>query len=206
MATSYLAGLALGLALIVPIGAQNVFVVGQSLSVGWPRAGWSVVAASCCDSLLILAGAAGVSGLLTGFPALRGVLLLGGATFLGYLGVQAWCSSAMALRLEAGEVLNTRIMIRRTVVVSLLNPHAILDTVGVIGAAVAAQPETSRAVFAGGTVSASWLWFLLLAAGAAAARRFLTPRRALWFERVSGSIMILFGVVLLREFIELIMS
>ena len=72
MEATYLAGLALGLALIVPIGAQNVFVVGQGLAVGWPRAGWAVVAAGCCDTLLILAGAAGVAGLLTGFPVLRG--------------------------------------------------------------------------------------------------------------------------------------
>jgi len=86
METAYLAGLALGLALIVPIGAQNVFVVGQGLAVGWPRAGWAVVAAGSCDTLLILAGAAGVSGLLTGIPALRGALLLGGAAFLTYLG------------------------------------------------------------------------------------------------------------------------
>lgn len=55
METTYLAGLALGLALIVPIGAQNVFVVGQGLAVGWPRAGWAVIAAGCCDTLLILA-------------------------------------------------------------------------------------------------------------------------------------------------------
>ncbi|MFR9721888.1 LysE/ArgO family amino acid transporter [Streptomyces sp. MS19] len=204
MATTYLAGLALGLALIVPIGAQNVFVVGQGLAVGWPRACWAVAAAGCCDTLLILAGAAGASGLLNGFPALRGVLLLGGAAFLTYLGLQAWRSGATTLSLEAGDVLSARTVIRRTVAVSLLNPHAILDTVGVIGAAVAAQPEASRTVFAGGTVSASWLWFLLLAAGAAATRRFLTPRKALWFERISGTIMLFFAALLLYEFITFV--
>jgi L-lysine exporter family protein LysE/ArgO len=184
MELAYLAGLALGLALIVPIGAQNVFVVGQGLAVGWPRAGWAVVAAGCCDSVLIVGGAAGVSGLLTGFPAVRGALLLGGTAFLAYLGTQSW----------------------RTAAVSLLNPHAILDTVGVIGAAVAAQPHASRAVFALGSVTASWLWFLLLAGGAAGMRRYLTPRRAVWFERISGTIMLIFAVVLLVEFIQVIHS
>jgi L-lysine exporter family protein LysE/ArgO len=61
-------------------------------------------------------------------------------------------------------------------------------------------------VFASGTVSASWLWFLLLAGGAAAARRFLTPRRALWFERISGAVMILFGALPLTEFIVLVVG
>jgi L-lysine exporter family protein LysE/ArgO len=202
--TAYLAGLALGLALIMPIGAQNVFIVGQGLAVGWPRAGWAVVAAGCCDTLLILAGAAGVSGLLAGVPALRGVLLLGGAVFLVYLAVQSWRSSAVALALETGETLPPGTVLRRTVAVSLLNPHAILDTVGVIGAAVAAQPETSRALFAGGTVSASWLWFLILAVGAAALRRRLTPRRARWFERASGAVMLFFAGLLAWEFVHFV--
>ena len=200
MEATYLAGLALGLALIVPIGAQNVFVVGQGLAVGWPRAGWTVLAAGCCDTLLIVTGAAGVSGLLTGLPALRGALLLGGAAFLTFLGVQSWRSPAAATRLEASEALAARSVIRRTVAVSLLNPHAILDTVGVIGSAVAAQADTARLLFAGGAVSASWLWFLFLAAAATAMRRYLTPRRALWFERISGTVMLLFALALLQEF------
>jgi L-lysine exporter family protein LysE/ArgO len=203
---AYLAGLALGLALIVPIGAQNVFVVGQGLAVGWPRAVWSAVAAGCCDTLLIVVGAAGVSGLLGGFPALRGALLLGGAAFLGYLGVQSWRNTVGAERLQAGEALAPGRVIRRTVAVSLLNPHAILDTVGVIGAAIAAQPPSSRTLFASGAVTASWLWFFLLAAGAAGMRRYMTPRRAQWFDRASGAIMLLFGAILLAEFIQLMVA
>jgi L-lysine exporter family protein LysE/ArgO len=204
MEFAYLAGLALGLALILPIGAQNVFVVGQGLAVGWPRAGWAVVAAACCDTLLIVVGAAGVSGLLAGFPAVRGVLLLGGVAFLGYLGVRSWRDATGAERLHAGAALRPGRVVRRTVAVSLLNPHAILDTVGVIGAAVAAQPSGSRALFAFGTVTASWLWFLLLAGGAAGMRRYLTPGRARWFERISGSVMLVFAALLLGEFVQLV--
>ena len=129
--------------------------MGQGLAVGWPRAVWAAVAAGCCDTLLIVVGAAGVSGLLVGFPALRGVLLLGGAAFLGYLGVQSWWNTVGADRLQAGEVLSPGRIIRRTIAVSLLNPHAILDTVGVIGAAIAAQPSGSRTLFASGAVTAT---------------------------------------------------
>jgi arginine exporter protein ArgO len=46
--------------------------------------------------------------------------------------------------------------------VSLLNPNAILDTVGVIGAAIAAQEVTGRTAFAGGALTASWVWFVAL--------------------------------------------
>lgn len=100
------------------IGAKNVFVVGLASP-------WSAKGRLVRDGRRMLrhtgrpGRAAGVSGLLTGFPALRGVLLLGGAAFLGYLGTQAWRSSASALSREAGQMLSARTVTRRTVAVSL---------------------------------------------------------------------------------------
>jgi L-lysine exporter family protein LysE/ArgO len=197
---AYLGGLALGLGLIVPIGPQNVFVIGQGLAVGVPRALWAAVAAALCDSLLIVLGAAGVSGVLVAVPAARSVLLAGGAAFLTYLGLKSLRSKGSRLdepvRASAGQV------VRRTVSVSLLNPHAILDTVGVIGAAVAAAPARSRLAFAAGTVSASWLWFLFLAVGAAALRPVLTPRATVWFDRACGGVLLLFAVGLAVELLR----
>lgn len=52
----YFAGLALGLALIMPIGAQNVFLINQGLTVGISRALVAVGVAGLCDSLLIVVG------------------------------------------------------------------------------------------------------------------------------------------------------
>ncbi|HWG98509.1 MAG TPA: LysE family transporter [Pilimelia sp.] len=196
----YLSGLLLGLALIAPIGPQNVFIVGQGLAVGMPRALWAVLAAGFCDSLLIVAGAAGVSGIISAVPVVRLVLLAGGAVFLGYLGVQGLRSRGSRLEGLDAKPVAPRQVIAGTVTVSLLNPHAILDTVGVIGAAVAAQPADSRMLFAGGTLSASWLWFLFLAAAAAMLRRRLTPRATVWFDRASGLVMLFFAVLFSVEF------
>jgi L-lysine exporter family protein LysE/ArgO len=205
MTAAYLAGLLLGLALITPIGAQNVFVVGQGLAVGWPKAAWAVVAAGCCDTILIVCGAAGVSGLLNSFPGLRMSLLLGGALFLTHLGLRSWRTSEGLAGFATGDVLSGRQVMLRTVSVSMLNPHAILDTVGVMGSTIAAQPEDHRLLFASGAISASWLWFLFLAVGASNARRYMTPDRALWCERVSGTVMLLFAALLLRELVAEVM-
>lgn len=198
----YGAGLLLGLALIMPIGAQNVFVVGQGLAVGMPRALWAAVAAACCDTLLILLGAAGMSGLIGAVPAVRTTLLLAGAVFLTYLGVQSFRGSGGRLDGATSAPQPVSVVVRRSVSVSLLNPHAILDTVGVIGAAVVAQPAGSRVAFTVGTVSASWLWFLLLVVVATQVRRFLTPRATVWFDRVSGAIMLGFAVLFTVEFVR----
>jgi L-lysine exporter family protein LysE/ArgO len=201
----YLAGLALGFGLITPIGPQNVFVVGQGLSVGFRRAVWAVIAAGCCDTTLIIAGAAGVSGLLTASPAARTALLLAGAIFLSYLGTQALRRTDARLNDQAGPQHTPRQIFSRSVSVSLLNPHAILDTIGVIGTAVVAQPPGSRAWFAVGVISSSWLWFLFLAGAATRLRRYLRGPAVLWFDRFSGTVMLVFAAAFLIEFIHRIL-
>ncbi len=66
--------------------------------------------------------------------------------------------------------------LRTALALSLLNPHAWLDTVVLLGAIGAQQPgETGRYVFAAGAMSASLLWFSCLGLGA----RLLAPLFAL---------------------------
>lgn len=199
---SYFAGILLGLGLILPIGAQNVFIIGQGISVGLPRAIWAVVAAAVCDSLLILLGAAGVSALLEQVPEVRMALLLLGSVFLYVLGIRALRTRSRDV-LEVDERrLRPRHVISRTVAVSLLNPHAVIDTVGIIGAAVSAQPSSLRLAFGAGTATASWLWFTVLVVVAAGLRRVLTPSRRLWFDWASGLIMVAFGTLLAVELVR----
>ena len=81
---------------------------------------------------------------------------------------------------------------------SLLNPHAVLDTVGVIGGAVAraggrVASRRSRA----GAVTASWLWFLFLArCSRRASIEAVAVRPASGSPRASGALMLVFAVVL----------
>ena len=199
MMTAVLTGILLGLALIVPIGQQNVFVVGQGVALGMPRALVAVVAAACCDTLLILLGAGGVSVLLNQLPGLRPALLAAGALFLLFLGLRALRATPGENGFDSTSITKPSQVIARTVAVSLLNPHAILDTVGVLGAAIAAQPENARLFFGAGVVTASWLWFLVLAGAAALLRQALTPARRVWFDRFSGLIMLGFAGLLVSE-------
>lgn len=201
MTAAFFTGLALGLALIVPIGAQNVFVFGQGVALGMPRALWAVVGAAVCDTILIVLGAAGTSALLDSVPGLRPAMLLAGALFLTYLGVKSLRAKPTELDDEAG-VWSRGQVLRRTMAVSLLNPHAILDTVGVLGAAITAQAVGTRLPFALGAVTASWAWFLVLATAAHGLRRFMTKERRVWFDRVSGMILLVFAGWLAVEFVQ----
>lgn len=197
--TAYLSGLMLSLALIVPIGPQNIVVLNQGLVVGFPRSLFAVVFAGICDTLLIVVGAVGVGALLTGVPALRSAFLAVGAVFLLFLTWSAFRRSATEAP-AVGDDGPLRHVAMKIAGASLLNPHAILDTVVVIGSAIAAQRDDVRMSFAGGTLSASWLWFAFLVVAANAVRRFLTPNSVIWLDRLSGAILLFFAGVLAVEF------
>lgn len=47
--------------------------------------------------------------------------------------------------------------------VSLLNPHAIMDTVGVIGTSASVYSGSEKFLFSISTIMISWIWFILLA-------------------------------------------
>jgi L-lysine exporter family protein LysE/ArgO len=169
-------GLALGLALITPIGAQNLFVLEQGLRRGLRRA---------------------LPAVLAGSGGLRRALVAVGVVFLVGLGLRS-----LLARPEPVDVRSGGSVVARTIGVSLLNPHAVLDTVGVIGGAVAAQAAAHRLEFAAGAATASWLWFLALAATAALLQARLSARGRLWIARLSGAAMLLFAALLAREILR----
>jgi L-lysine exporter family protein LysE/ArgO len=193
----YLTGFLLGLALILPIGMQNLFVLQQGLLGGGPRVLLAVLSAGACDTLLILLGATGAAALLAAAPGLEAALLVAGAGFLAVLGARTLAAQPpRAARPGRG---GPAAVALQAVGVSLLNPHAVLDTVGVIGGAVAAQPPDGRVAFAAGAVTASWAWFLFLGAGATLLAPRLTAAVRRWIQRGSGLLMLGFaGLLALR--------
>ncbi|MDR1188154.1 MAG: LysE family transporter, partial [Bifidobacteriaceae bacterium] len=140
------AGFVLGLGLIVPIGSQNLYVLNQSLRLGLPRSLAVASAAAVCDIVLITVGSAGASVVLQRSQWLRLGLLVAGALFLAFLSVRSWrvpvgaSGNAAGTAAPASQESVLRVVLTACSV-SLLNPHAIIDTVGVIGAAVASAGE-----------------------------------------------------------------
>jgi len=198
----YLAGLLLGLGLILPIGSQNVYVLKSAVRIGLPRVLAVGLTAAACDALLISIGALGASAALAAAPLLRPALTAGGAALLLHLGVQGL--RAPLPEAEDGEGADSlpRAMLA-TVSASLLNPHAIIDTVGVIGLAISSA-VSGALPFALGTVSASLLWFgLLTLAGSLLASR-LTPRARQRIDRLSGALLLLFALRLAWEAVAML--
>jgi L-lysine exporter family protein LysE/ArgO len=177
---AFVHGFLLALALILPIGPQNAWVLEQGMtSRRWRDALPVAVAASLCDTLLIAAAVGGVSLVLVAAPVLRDVLRAAGVAFLAFMGYRMW-TAGDAVGTEAGrEGWTFGRRIRYTLSVSLLNPHAISDTVMVIGAGSAAYAAAhGRWAYALGAAVVSWLWFSALALAGRAVAPWVGGRRA----------------------------
>ena len=209
---AFLTGLILGLSMILPIGPQNLFVLQSGIIGGLRRGMIAAATAGVSDTALILVGAAGLSAVFTTVPALRLVLLWAGVVFLVYLGVSAFrtlpavpINATNATASATGQVPlpppipSSLRQIVTGIGVSWGNPHAILDTVAVLGSAIAAQGAASRGAFTAGTVTASWLFFLVLAVTGGVFGARLPASTQVWIRRASGGIMLVFATVLCVE-------
>ncbi len=197
---TFLTGFAMSAALIVAIGAQNLFVLRQGLK--REHVGPIVLLCGSVDALLIAAGVGGVGALLGAMPQLTMALTIGGALFLGWYGVKAFqrmmAPEAMSVSDQASVTLGRALA--ATAAFTFLNPHVYLDTVLLMGAAGAAQPMALRPVFVAGAACASFSWFTALGYGA----RMLTPlfaRPSAWrvLDAIVGATMLTLAASLIAR-------
>lgn len=169
-AGSYLAGLGVGLSLIMAIGAQNAFVLKQGLLRNHVFAVCLFCAAS--DAALIAAGVAGAGAIARNAPWFLQAMRWGGAAFLLWYGLRsaraAW-HGGEALQASTGAAPALGPTLATLAALTWLNPHVWLDTVVLIGSISSAQPD--RLGFALGAMSGSFLFFFSLGYGA----RLLAP-------------------------------
>jgi len=172
------AGLLTGLSLIVAIGAQNAYVLRQGLA----RQHVGLVVAICAlsDVVLIVAGVAGIGGVIEHAPWVLDVVRWLGVAFLTWYGVSSLLRARKPEALEAasGATVSRRGVAVRALALTWLNPHVYLDTVLLLGTIANHEGSTGRWWFAAGAATASILWFCGLGFGARYASRFLSSPRA----------------------------
>ncbi|MEY8710054.1 arginine transporter [Mangrovibacter phragmitis] len=197
----YLQGLALGAAMILPLGPQNAFVMNQGI-----RRQYHLMIAALCslsDLVLICAGIFGGSALLMQSPWLLALVTWGGVAFLLWYGWGAFKTVfSRDITLDEAQIAGQgrwRI-ITTMLAVTWLNPHVYLDTFVVLGSLGGQLATEPKRWFALGTVSASFLWFFglaLLAAWLAPRLRTQHAQRVINF--VVGSVMWFIALRLARE-------
>ncbi|MBI3731737.1 MAG: amino acid transporter [Burkholderiales bacterium] len=171
-----LKGMGMSAGLIMAIGSQNAHVLRMGLRK--QHVGLTVMICIVCEMLLILAGVAGIGGMINSQPVLLTMARWGGAAFLIWYGLRSLraAASQQSLVAEAGELsLTAGKAVLAVLGATLLNPHTYLDTVVLLGAIGGQQPGDGKYWFAVGAVLNATIWFAALGFGA----RLLAP----WFAK-----------------------
>lgn len=159
-------GIILAFGLILPLGVQNVFIFTQGATQpSLKRAMPAVVTAALCDTLLIIIAVFGLSLVLMQYDTLRTVIMGIGILFLVYMAYSIW-QTTPTIHTD-GEALSAKKQMMFAASVSILNPHALIDIIGVIGTSALAYSGAELLLFAGACIVVSWGWFFgLMAVGA----------------------------------------
>jgi len=153
-------GAALGISMIIPVGAQNSFIISQ----GMKKQHHILAASICvvCDVVLTISGVYGGSHLISSNDLLLNSITLCGTIFLL---TYASISLFRACRFEyndfktASVCFGKKSIILSTLAVTLLNPHVYLDTVVILGSVGATYEDVDKAYFVSGAIFSAMIWF-----------------------------------------------
>ncbi|WP_028212986.1 LysE/ArgO family amino acid transporter [Paraburkholderia mimosarum] len=197
-------GFLLGIVLFSAPGPKDALVLRQGASGG---SLWGVVAICViADAVLIAIGTAGVGVLLDSHPRVVSAMLLAGAAYLVWFGGQrmlACIRNTSTPNGVDGAPNIHRSLLNTTLMLSFANPYAWLDTIVLIGSTGAATPVAARPSFFIGTMSASCIWFMILATGARKLTGvFKSPKVWRWLDAAIALLMAYLTAGLLRDAIR----
>lgn len=196
-------GFLLALGLIIPLGVQNVFVFNQganhkSIQKSLPV----VVTAALCDTLLILLSVLGVSLILNHYPSLQLIIYVLGLFFLLYMAWTLW--NAKSTTTTHQTAMSAKKQIGFAMSVSLLNPHAIMDTIGVIGTSASLYSSHEKIAFTISTIIVSWVWFISLALiGKTVGNVDQSGKFILILNKVSCLIILIVAILIIKNIYEI---
>ncbi|MFH4731960.1 LysE/ArgO family amino acid transporter [Vibrio diabolicus] len=200
-----LQGFGLGASMIIPIGAQNAYVLNQGI-----KRNHHLTTATICsilDMIFISLGIFGGGAILSQNEILLTSVTLGGIAFLSFYGLLS-LKSAFKSDSESeskGEVVarGRRTVIFGALAVTVLNPHLYLDTVVILGSIGGQFEGHDRIAFALGTMMASFVWFYTLSIGAAKLGPTLSkPRVKKGIDIAVAVMMFTIAYILASELIE----
>ena len=157
-------GFILGAGMIIPIGAQNAFVLNQGI-----KRQYHLVAASICmlsDFILIGIGIYGGSQIISSSELAFTLLTWIGILFLvsyGFISFRAAMGGLYERQSESKSAKSLSKVVITCLAVTLLNPHVYIDTVVILGGVGGQFEDDAKLNFAFGCMLASIVWFYGLA-------------------------------------------
>ncbi len=196
MGSVFLEGMLLQASLIFALGPQNIFILESGLR----KRHHITVSFVCflCDLTLIMMGVAGAATLFNQFPEVKVIVGVAGVGFLILYGFEKIRFSERNFVFSADNALKftLKTAILSAVTFSIVNPHAYLDGIVLIGGYSSKFPALeSRLALGLGAAFFSLLWFLGLSIGASVLMPFFQNAKRMRFIMGSaGVVLILLSV------------
>lgn len=188
----FLEGMLLQASLIFALGPQNIFVLESGLK----RHYHLTVSFVCflCDLTLIMFGVAGAATFFNQFPQIKILVGILGVGFLILYGIgKLTHDDQHHLEFEEnGKRSCYKAAIVSAVIFSVVNPHAYLDGIVLIGGYSSKYPDLSLRLALGlGAAAFSLIWFLLLSIGASFMVPFFRDERRMKFIMSSAGLILI---------------
>ncbi|WP_133487371.1 LysE family translocator [Aliiroseovarius marinus] len=191
----FLKALLLGVAVAAPLGPIGALCINRTLERGFFAGVAGGIGTSLADGLYASLAAIGFAAFSVFLAQIDTPLRLVGGAFMLWLGYQSFRPKPPrhAAKVSARDLVGT---IAATFVLTITNPMTILSFAALfagLGLAATSGYAAALPVVIGVTLG-SLLWWVTLSGGVALARHKLPDGFALWVSRLSGMILIGFGI------------
>jgi threonine/homoserine/homoserine lactone efflux protein len=195
----FLKGLLLGFSIAAPVGPIGVLCIRRTLTGGLASGFVTGLGTATADALYGLVAALGLTAVAAFLVDHQLYLRLGGGLFLCYLGWGAFRSPPVV---PAGGAPRGTLWFDyvSAFLLTLANPLTILSFLAVfagLGVGAAGQDFAGAGLTVLGVFAGSLLWWLILSGGTSFLRAGLDPSRLVWVNRLSGGVILAFGLACL---------
>lgn len=194
-----LKGTLIGLSIAMPVGPIGMLCIRNSLSWGTRYGFMTGMGAAAADTLYGALAGFGVAALTTLLISYQFVFQLVGGLFLCYLGLMTFRAKNVKDGLESAPSGMLRLFLT-TFFLTLTNPMTILSFIGIyagLGVGVEAHDLQAAFLLTSGVFLGSALWWLALSSGTALLKNRFNLAHSHWLNRLSGSILLGFGIAAL---------
>jgi threonine/homoserine/homoserine lactone efflux protein len=201
----YLRGLILGLSIASVVGPMSVLCMQRTINKGLRYGLVSGLGIATADGVYGSIAAFGLTLITTFLVSQQVWIRLIGGLFLVYLGVRTILTKPAERAVSAAQTNNFLGAYVSTFLLTLTNPLTILSFAAVfagIGVGGTSHSIITASLVVLGVFSGSTLWWCFLTGSLSLLRRKFTPTWLLWINRISGTIITIFGLLALASLIK----
>lgn len=189
----FLRAFIIGISIAAPVGPIGVLCIRRTLASGRAAGFISGLGAASADMVygaIAAFGLTAITGLLVDNSSWLGIV---GGLFLLYLGVKTFLEKPSDKPAQAaqGGLLS---MYTSTFLLTITNPMTILSFAAIFAGTMLGKTAGSPLVMVAGVFAGSAAWWLTLSFGVGILRDRLTQIHMAWINRISGVIIVIFGI------------